>query len=287
VNRQKALTPKFLRAFYHCFHKPDPSTISDSTFPPCYSHAADLLLAGFFWAMRSCEYCATPVPGRTLPVSLGCVVFRDSDRRVLPHTHPELSATAHFVTVTFVEQKNKQKMDSRTQRRTLDAVLCPVRRMASAVKRVLMFDPSARPDTKLASLRAPTGTLTISNTFMLESLRFVCKYKGGKDKFGFSPDEIGNKSLRSGAAMSLFLMDYSPAKIMILGRWNSDAFLDYIRPQVLEWANNMSQSMILPDDYRDVASKEAVGETDPRFTRRNLPQPFDGVQATPRYYLHY
>jgi hypothetical protein len=30
----------------------------------------------------------------------------------------------------------------------------------------------------------------------------------------------------------------SDKKIMMLGRWKSTAFLDYIRPQVLEWAGN-------------------------------------------------
>ena len=57
---------------------------------------------------------------------------------------------------------------------------------------------------------------------------------GGESFFGFHPHEIGNRSIRPGAAMALFLSDHSPAKIMILGRWKSDAFLDYIRPQVLE-----------------------------------------------------
>jgi hypothetical protein len=31
---------------------------------------------------------------------------------------------------------------------------------------------------------------------------------------------------------------------MILGRWKSEAIMDYIRPQVLEWMNLMSQDMV-------------------------------------------
>jgi hypothetical protein len=39
-------------------------------------------------------------------------------------------------------------------------------------------------------------------------------------------------------------MDHHPTKIMILGRWKSEAIMDYIRPQVLEWMNLMSQDMV-------------------------------------------
>jgi hypothetical protein len=51
--------------------------------------------------------------------------------------------------------------------------------------------------------------------------------------------------------MSLFLVDLSPAKIMILGHWSSDALLVYIRPQDLEWTNNMSCDMIHLDSLID------------------------------------
>ena len=44
--------------------------------------------------------------------------------------------------------------------------------------------------------------------------------------------------------MGLFLMDHSITKIMLLGRWSSDAFLKYIRPQVVEWTNQLSRDMI-------------------------------------------
>ena len=40
--------------------------------------------------------------------------------------------------------------------------------------------------------------------------------------------------------MSLFLMNYSVDKIMLLGCWSSDGFLVYIRPQVLEWTDHMA-----------------------------------------------
>ena len=55
--------------------------------------------------------------------------------------------------------------------------------------------------------------------------------------------EIGTRFIKSDAANSLFVMNQSTAKIMILGRWSSEAFLHCIRPQVLESTNNMSRDI--------------------------------------------
>ena len=99
----------------------------------------------------------------------------------------------------------------------------------------------------------------------------VCKLCGGKPTFGFNPHEIGNRSIRSGAAMALFLADHSPARIMILGRWSSDAFLVCIRPQVLEWTNNMSYDMINYETFLDSSSSRNASKSFP-------------LQVLPTYY---
>jgi hypothetical protein len=68
--------------------------------------------------------------------------------------------------------------------------------------------------------------------------------------------------------MALFLMDHSPAMIMILGRWSSDAFLVYIRPQVLKWTHNMSYDMIHLDSFFDAANRDLVTSDDPGTRKR-------------------
>jgi hypothetical protein len=120
-------------------------------------------------------------------------------------------------------------------------------------------------------------------------LRHVCSLLGGEKTFGFRSSDIGNKSIRSGAAMSLFLMDHSVAKIMILGRWSSDAFMVYIRPQVLEWTNNMSKDMIEHDTFFDATPRDKISHDDPRL-RQQLLQTFNGhdsVVVIPRFHLHH
>ena len=92
----------------------------------------------------------------------------------------------------------------------------------------------------------------VNSEFTKRLLRETCRIYGGADTFGFEPDEIGNHSLRSGAAMALFMMNHSPERIMILGRWNSDAFLAYIRPQVMEWTSNMARDMVSFQSFTDL-----------------------------------
>jgi hypothetical protein len=105
----------------------------------------------------------------------------------------------------------------------------------------------------------------ITTTFIKNILRTTCRLFGGQSEFGFEPSEIGTKSIRSGAAMALFLADVSTAKIMILGRWSSDAFLDYIRPQVLEWTSSMSRDMTKMDHFVDVGLTRKHTVADPRL----------------------
>jgi hypothetical protein len=51
----------------------------------------------------------------------------------------------------------------------------------------------------------------------------------GKDNLGFKASEMGTHSIRSGAAMAMYLADVPVFTIMLIGHWSSDAFLLYIR----------------------------------------------------------
>ena len=86
--------------------------------------------------------------------------------------------------------------------------------------------------------------------------------------------------------MALFLMDHSSAKIMILGRWMSDAFLDYIRPQVMEWTNNMSRDMIKFDNFFDASNTDKASRDDPR-RRQTRSYNGPGSLTLPKFYLYH
>jgi hypothetical protein len=174
------------------------------------------------------------------------VTFRDASHKEIPHTSPKLSS-AFRVTVTFKNQKNGLKMDRRTHERTGDPVMCPVLRLASLIKRILRADGRAGPDTPVSTIWVAEERDIVTSDELRHQLRSACTRGGGTGTFGYGAIDIGTRSIRSGAAMGLFLMNHPVATIMILGRWSSDAFLVYIRPQVLEWTNRMSCDMI-PND---------------------------------------
>jgi hypothetical protein len=114
---------------------------------------------------------------------------------------------------------------------------------------------------------ASSSVVLLPSKLLLYHLRTTCTLLGGAATFGYDAADIGTKSLRSGAAMGLFLMDHSITKIMLLGRWSSDAFLKYIRPQVVEWTNQLSRDMIHHNSFFDATDPRRDPKDDPR-TRR-------------------
>jgi hypothetical protein len=259
--RQKALTPKLLREMYKLSGAG--LVVTDNT---AQAACADLAIMAFFFAMRSCEYTTVCEPGRTKTLDVQHVVFRDSRKRIIPQDSPE--ANVEYVTVTFVDQKNGDKMDMRTQGRTGDPVLCPVKRLHALVSRIRHNVPHHSGSTTINTIHIAESTLRVTNSLLLKQIRSTCDLCGGHKTFGFHSTDIGTHSLRSGGAMALFLNDHPVHKIMIFGRWSSDAFLAYIRPQVLERTNNMSTDMIRHDSFLDASDSRRTHNEDPRLRRQ-------------------
>ncbi len=183
----------------------------EATKDTAFAIVAELSIVAFFFAMRSCEISLTPSPGRTRVIRLSGVVFRDAANREIDHHHKNL-ADAVRVTVTFEDQKNGTKMDRRTHQRTRDAVLCPVKCLAALVARIHRRVPNASPSTTLDTMVLVTRETRVTSNLIRQHLRSSCTALGGKEVFGYAASDIGTKSLRSGAAMSLFLMNHSVHK---------------------------------------------------------------------------
>jgi hypothetical protein len=278
--RQKAITPKLLRKLFDSSGAGTPK-LRDTA--PAVT--ADLVIGAFFFAKRGCEYTTTPNPGKTQIMVLKGVVFRSATKADLDHQDKELATKAEYVTITFVDQKNGNKMDTRTQPRTGDNCLCPVLCFVSIVQRILQTVRNAGPSTKINSIYSGSQDLVtlITSDFVRDRLRYTCKTYGGRATFSFDSHEIGNKSIRSGVAMALFLQNISSNRIMILGRWDSEAFLVYIRPQVLEWTNNMSKSMIAIDSFTGIGTAFTPNER----RRNRAPHHINGSTSLviPRFHL--
>jgi len=219
----------------------------------------DLIIGAFFFALRACEYVQTPEAGKTTLLSLGDITFRNNKKEQISHQSPDL-ANCKYITLTFRNQKNGNRNDKRTQQRTSDHFLCPVRRWARVVTRVLLANKTPTKSTPLCAV--PSSKKRITSEFTLHFIRATCTTFGGRPTFGFTPHEIGNRSVRTGAAMALFLNNHSPTQIMILGRWKSAAFMAYIRPQTMEWTNNMSTHMINIEHFTDLGDSKVIPDQD-------------------------
>ena len=65
----------------------------------------------------------------------------------------------------------------------------------------------------------------------------------GKEILGFSHKEVSAHSIWLGFAMELYMAKVYPEIIMIIGRWESSAFLWYIRIQVSDLSKGVSTLM--------------------------------------------
>ena len=205
--------------------------------------------------MRSCEFSHVTPVGKTINIRLGGIRFYAQDLQLIPHHHPQLLELAVFVWVRFDDQKNRLKFDSRTQMKTKDPLLCPVNSIGRAVQRVIKFVKGYNDDTPLCTFhKRGRRSRYITQDYSLKFIRKICDTYGSVERFGYHKDEIRNKSIRSGAAMALFLNNHSSDKIMILGRWKSKAFLDHIRTQVVQWIRLFSNNMILFNNFFELCA---------------------------------
>ena len=140
---------------------------------------AQLAIGGFFFAMRSCEQVQPPVPGKTKIIALDGCTFRCKNKREIPHSAKHLH-TAEYITITWKDQKNGIRMDSRTQRRTSDPILCPVTAFAYLIRRIRLTVPNYSPSTPICAIYVDGCHRSITLEFLRNQLRMACRLGGGK-----------------------------------------------------------------------------------------------------------
>eukprot|EP00957_Ditylum_brightwellii_P029349 2218653-Ditylum_brightwellii.AAC.1 len=119
--------------------------------------------------------------------------------------------------------------DTITMHKSGDPTLCPVLAWAETVKRLLIL-PSASPTTPVNTVAQAHSTRPITATKILDDIRSTVT-RMGKDRLGFTANEVGTHSNRSAAAMAMYLAQVPVYTIMLIGQWSSDAFFIYIRKQ--------------------------------------------------------
>lgn len=251
--QEVAVTPSFLRqVFYH-------SRTSKER------HLSILFILAFFFAMRSCEYLITSGPRKTTNVCLKDIVFVNRRGGTIPQRSKRIF-DASAVSIIFREQKNSEKWDKSTQERTADPLLDPVRIAALIVTRLWSL-PSTTEDTPICNFWDGDDMRSCTAADALAYLRKIAESLG-EENLGFHHSKIGTHSIRSAAAMAMFLDNTPVFLIMLIGRWKSDGFLKYIRKQVLETCRGISTRMLKNDLHHTLPSPSSTID-DPRIRNKD------------------
>jgi hypothetical protein len=209
---------------------------------------------GIFFAFRSCEYLDVPQAehGQTEILRLRNIRFF-KDGELVQHSHPELEF-ADCVSLTFERQKHEEKNDTVTQEASGDSVLCPVRFAAGLVWRICSY-PNTNSNTKISTYISNGTVGNLKSVQAINTLRDVVGTMG-KTRLGIAKEEVGAHSIRSSAAMAMYLGECPVYRVMLISHWSSDAFLRYIRKQVMEFSHNVSKRMLKFQNYRHIPNFE-------------------------------
>ena len=152
-----------------------------------------------------------------------------------------MSARLHLdntIAITFEYQKRDKRNNTVTQWRTGNSTYCPVGISAAVVRRLEAMGVSE--SDFIYKFKGDDGrTRHFDSATALRMLRGFTSsvdFKG----LGLDPKRIGLHSLRSLAAMAMYLNGVPMYTIILLGRWSSDAFLRYIRKQVESFGSGVS-----------------------------------------------
>ena len=204
--------------------------------------------------MRSCEYSKVPSGDKRKTKVLRIRDIRFFDKNTLiPHDSPNLSS-ADKVSITFRFQKNDSINETVTLPASGDIEMCPVKMWAKSIKRILAYEGTDENST--VNTFFEKGKLTQITNKQIEKELKKATDKIGHLKLGFKSSEIGTHSIRSGAAMAMYLDDISPLTIKMIGRWKSDSFLNYIRKQVEQFSLNVTSRMLKNENFTHIPDPE-------------------------------
>ena len=204
---------------------------------------ANLLVGAFFFACRSCEYVRTSGEPRTRIVRVEDIEFmKKEDGAVVVVPPGTKGATA--VRITFRWQKNLQKDEAITQHASGDKELCPVIAWGYVCK--LARAQGRGSGGYVNAFEGSRGDVTYTD--IMEAIRGIVGEMATHDG-ALHPEDFGTHSVRSGAALAMYLSGTAVVDIMLEGRWSSDAFLEYIKRQVLERSAGISTDMVNIENF--------------------------------------
>jgi hypothetical protein len=195
-----------------------------------------------FFGLRSVEYTSTrdknPKTKRLTAANISFKFQKVSDTNAL------LRQEADFVLFTFENQKNGIRNQTITRPRASNQCIpgyCPVKIARALIDRIRNY--------KVDCKNLPINlTMRNGKPHFITYEEMMKFHKGiahglGENKIGFQPSKIGTHTMRVTLATSLYNQGYSDAIIMAEGRWESNAFLKYIRLNHSDPKHNVTEEV--------------------------------------------
>ena len=238
-----------------------------------------LFIGAIFFAMRSCEYLKTAEESmkRTKIIRIGNIRLKKGSK-VIDHSHPNLH-NSDLVRITFEYQKNDKRDVSIHMFKSGDAILCPVKAWAETIKRVRRIK-GTDDKTPVCLFEDENNNISMITAAYARSRIRAAAQLLGEEILGFTVDDMGLHSIRSGGAMAMFLSGVPVVIIMRVGRWSSDAFLEYIRDQVESFTADVSKKMIKCEEFVNLNMQQHQEHSDnDREQDEDLLQNVDGPNS--------
>ncbi len=168
-------------------------------------------------------------------------------------------------------------MDTVTQMASGDIKLCQVHAATAIVRRIRDY-PGMTVDTPISAIMISNRITHVTSQDVINALQDAV-VAIGEHLLGINKEDIGMHSIRSGAAMAMYLGECAVYTIMLIGRWSSNAFLQYIRKQVMEFSQNIAKKMLsyqnfchIPNIHRQIPGDDPRQRNNPNNakTRQNV-----------------
>ena len=218
---------------------------------------AELCTGATFFCMRSCEYSkvSNQEDRKTKLLCLKNIRFF-RHHQLLDQTSAEEIKLADTVSITFEDQKNRERNQSVNLHRSKDETLCPVRAWSKVVSRILSYEGSTC-DSPVNSFCLNGKQYRITDRNIANALHSTIDTMQDFN-LGFSGKDIGTHSIRSGGAMAMCLAKVDQYMIMIIGRWKSDSFMKYIRKQIEQFTSGISDRMLEVEHFNHIPKDVAL-----------------------------
>jgi len=216
------LTPSYLRL------------ILSSAKSPRQLFIAHLIIGAFFFACRVCEYTTTPNEPRSKIIICGDIqFFTKSDNQLRPSL---IKKQASSMSILFRMQKNLEANEKISNHKS-GSDLCPITSWSYVINTLQVQHGNIEKMSVNNFKHNVIKSSDISRTIK-SAIRMASTSNNQLKPANFSPH-----SIRCGAALAMYLNKVSVVDIMLQGQWSSDAFLLYIKREILELSSGISSRM--------------------------------------------